>query len=137
MKNILNKRVKFRESFRPFAAIVLEEDTGKYFDYSKPNPYMLLVYNVKKDFQKILPAITHADETVRIQTVNERENLHMYRLLKKFKEISGHSVLINTSFNISTYIYDFRSFCQYSFIINVFCKKVGWIKNFRIPNIAT
>jgi len=100
MKNILNKRVKFRESFRPFAAIVLEEDTGKYFDYSKPNPYMLLVYNVKKDFQKILPAITHADETVRIQTVNERENLHMYRLLKKFKEISGHSVLINTSFNI-------------------------------------
>ena len=48
MKNILNKRVKFRESFRPFAAIVLEEDTGKYFDFSEPNPYMLLVYKVKK-----------------------------------------------------------------------------------------
>lgn len=100
MKDILNKRVKFREPFRPFAAIVLEEDTDKYFDCSKPNPYMLLVYNVKKEFQKILPAITHADETVRIQTVNKNENLHMYNLLKKFKEKSGHSVLINTSFNI-------------------------------------
>ena len=61
---------------------------------------MLLVYNVKKEFQKILPAITHEDETVRIQTVNKNENLHMYNLLKKFKEKSGHSVLINTSFNI-------------------------------------
>ena len=100
MKDILNKRVKFRESFRPFAAIVLEEDVGKYFDFSKPNPYMLLVYKVKKEYQKILPAITHVDETVRIQTVNKAENIHMYNLLLEFKKKTGHSVIINTSFNI-------------------------------------
>ena len=100
MKNILNKRVKFRESFRPFAAIVMEEDTEKYFDFNKPNPYMLLVYKVKKEFQKILPSATHVDETVRIQTVNREENVHMYNLLKIFKEKTGHSVIINTSFNI-------------------------------------
>ena len=100
MKDILNQRVKFRESFRPFAAIVLEEDVGKYFDFSEPNPYMLLVYKVKKDYQTILPAITHVDETVRIQTVNKEENLHMYNLLQEFKKKTGHSVIINTSFNI-------------------------------------
>lgn len=100
MKNILNKRVKFRESFRPFAAIVLEEDTGKYFDFSEPNPYMLLVYKVKKEFQNIIPSATHVDETVRIQTVNKNENPHMYALLIEFKKKTGHSVIINTSFNI-------------------------------------
>ena len=100
MKNILNKRVKFRESFRPFAAIVLEEDTGKYFDFSEPNPYMLLVYKVKKEFQNIIPSATHVDETVRIQTVNKNENPHMYALLTEFKKKTGHSVIINTSFNI-------------------------------------
>ena len=100
MKNILNKRVKFRDSFRPFAAIVLEEDTGKYFDFSEPNPYMLLVYKVKKEFQNIIPSATHVDETVRIQTVNKNENPHMYALLTEFKKKTGHSVIINTSFNI-------------------------------------
>lgn len=100
MKNILNKRVKFRESFRPFAAIVLEEDAGKYFDFSQPNPYMLLVYKVKKEYQKIIPSATHVDETVRIQTVNKNENPHMYALLTEFKKKTGHSVIINTSFNI-------------------------------------
>jgi len=100
MKDILNSRVKFREGFRPFAAIVLEEDAGRYFDCSYHNPYMLFVYKVKKEYRDIIPAITHVDNTVRIQTVNEQENPELYLLLKAFKELTGHSVLINTSFNI-------------------------------------
>ncbi|MBX7181644.1 MAG: carbamoyl transferase [Bacteroidia bacterium] len=100
MKNILNARVKFREGFRPFAAIVLEEDCGKYFDSSFPNPYMLVVYDVLEEYRQKLPAITHVDNTVRIQTVNKTENPQMRDLLEAFKEETGYSVLINTSFNI-------------------------------------
>jgi carbamoyltransferase len=100
MKDALNKRVKFRESFRPFAAIVTEEDCSKYFDHDYPNPYMLLVYNVKEEMKQLLPSITHVDGTVRIQTVNETENIPMRKLLKSFEKISGFPVLINTSFNI-------------------------------------
>lgn len=100
MKNVLNARVKFREGFRPFAAIVLEEDCGKYFDSSYPNPYMLVVYDVLEEYRQKLPAITHVDNTVRIQTVNRTENPEMRDLLEAFKEETGYSVLINTSFNI-------------------------------------
>ena len=100
MKNILNERVKFREGFRPFAAIVLEEDCGKYFDSSFPNPYMLVVYNVRKEYLGKLPAITHVDNSVRIQTVNKTENPQMHHLLEAFRKETGYSVLINTSFNI-------------------------------------
>lgn len=100
MKNVLNARVKFREGFRPFAAIVLEEDCGKYFDNSYPNPYMLMVYNVRPEFLGKLPAITHVDNSVRIQTVNNSENPHMRELLEAFRKETGYSVLINTSFNI-------------------------------------
>ncbi len=100
MKDTINRRIKFREGFRPFAAIVNEEDCGKYFTYSLPNPYMLLVYGVKKEYQKLMPAITHVDGTVRIQTVNEQENPQVRNLLTEFKNITGHSVILNTSFNI-------------------------------------
>jgi carbamoyltransferase len=100
MKDILNRRVKFREGFRPFAAIVTEEDCGEYFDHDYPNPYMLLVYNVREKYQSILPSITHVDGSVRIQTVNEKENPPMRKLLKVFEKLSGYPVLINTSFNI-------------------------------------
>jgi carbamoyltransferase len=100
MKEVLNARVKFREGFRPFAAIVLEEDCGKYFDCAYPNPYMLLVYNINPEYLGKLPAITHVDNSVRIQTVNETENPEMRELLKAFKDETGYSVLVNTSFNI-------------------------------------
>jgi len=100
MKDILNKRVKFREAFRPFAAIVTEEDCGTFFDHNYPNPYMLLVYNVREEYRSIMPSLTHVDGTVRIQTVNENENAPMQKLLKTFESISGYPVLINTSFNI-------------------------------------
>lgn len=100
MKAIVNSRVKFREAFRPFAAIVLEEDCGKYFDNDFPNPYMLFVYNVRPQYLSKMPAITHVDNSVRIQTVNEKENPEMRRLLEAFREETGYSVLLNTSFNI-------------------------------------
>lgn len=100
MKDILNRRVKFREGFRPFAAIVTEEDCGRYFDHDYPNPYMLLVYNVREEYKSKLPSLTHVDGTVRIQTVNEKENPPMRKLLKVFEQLSGYPVLINTSFNI-------------------------------------
>ncbi|MFM2386216.1 MAG: hypothetical protein RL660_973 [Bacteroidota bacterium] len=100
MKDILNARVKFREGFRPFAAIVTQEDCGQYFDHDAHNPYMLLVYGVKKEWQKVMPALTHVDGSVRIQTVNAEENEPLYKLLKAFQAVAGHPVLINTSFNI-------------------------------------
>jgi carbamoyltransferase len=100
MKDILNQRVKFRENFRPFAAIVTEEDCGKYFDHDYPNPFMLLVYHVKPEYKTVLPSITHVDGTTRIQTVNHQENAPLYGLLKAVEKVSGHPVVINTSFNI-------------------------------------
>jgi len=100
MKNILNARVKFREGFRPFAAIILEEHCGTYFDNDYPNPYMLMVYNVLENMKSFIPAITHVDGTVRIQTVNQTENPPMRELLTAFQKEAGVPVLINTSFNI-------------------------------------
>ena len=100
MKDTINRRIKFREGFRPFAAIVNEEECEKYFTFHLPNPYMLLVYGVKEEYQTLMPAITHVDGTVRIQTVNEQENPHMRKLLTAFKGITGHPVILNTSFNI-------------------------------------
>ncbi len=100
MKATLNRRVKFRESFRPFAAMVLEEDCGRYFDEARPNPYMLFVYGVRPEYAPRLPAITHVDGTVRIQSVNDEENPHMARLLRAFRDETGFSVLLNTSFNV-------------------------------------
>ena len=100
MKEVLNARVKFREGFRPFAAILLEEDCGEYFDNDFPNPYMLFVYNINEKYLGKLPAITHVDNSVRIQTVNKSENPQMRDLLEAFKRETGYSVLVNTSFNI-------------------------------------
>jgi carbamoyltransferase len=100
MKDILNARVKFREAFRPFAPIVLEEACGEYFDKDYHNPYMLLVYHVLPEKRSVIPAVTHADGTGRIQTVNHDENPEMYDLLRAFKRETGIPILINTSFNV-------------------------------------
>jgi carbamoyltransferase len=100
MKDTINQRIKFREPFRPFAALVQEEDCGKYFTHHLPNPYMLLVYGVNPEYQQVMPAITHIDGSVRIQTVNPSENPTMTKLLHEFKQLTGYSVLLNTSFNI-------------------------------------
>lgn len=100
MKDILNRRVKFREGFRPFAPIVLEEACGRYFDKDYPNPYMLLVYSVLPERREQIPAVTHVDGTGRIQTVSRRENPELWDLLTEFERLTGVPVLINTSFNV-------------------------------------
>jgi carbamoyltransferase len=120
MQKELNLKVKFRESFRPFAPSVLSEDVNDWFDLKTSSPYMLLVAEIKKEMQismtieqdklfgieklnikkSKIPAVTHVDYSARIQTVHQKTNPRYYKLIKRFKEITGCSVLVNTSFNI-------------------------------------
>ena len=97
MKDFVNKKVKHRENYRPFAPAILEEDYKTYFKLKNPSPYMLLVADVKKP--KIIPAITHIDGTARIQTISKKQNKTFYNLIKKFKKITGIGCILNTSFN--------------------------------------
>jgi len=98
MKDILNEKIKHRESFRPFAPCILEEYASEYFDVDVSSPYMLLVAPVKKP-EKI-PAVTHVDGTARLQTVSKDINLLFYNLITEFYKITGVPVLINTSMNV-------------------------------------
>jgi carbamoyltransferase len=120
MQKLLNLKVKFRESFRPFAPSVLREDVSQWFDLNEDSPYMLLVAELIKDKQRKMtakeqalfgidklniprseiPAVTHVDYSARIQTVHEETNPRYYALIKKFKEISGCPIIVNTSFNV-------------------------------------
>ncbi len=120
MQKNLNLKVKYRESFRPFAPSILQEDVKDWFEFESFSPYMLLVANVKKDkiikmtenekklfgIQKLnikrseIPAVTHVDYSARVQTVNLETNPKFHKLISKFKEITGCPILINTSFNV-------------------------------------
>ncbi len=120
MQKNLNLKVKYRESFRPFAPSVLREDLSQWFDINVDSPYMLLVANVSSkkkiemtDYQKKLfgieklnikrseiPAVTHVDYSARIQTVSKNTNKRYYDLISKFKEKTGCPVIVNTSFNV-------------------------------------
>jgi carbamoyltransferase len=96
MKAILNRKVKFREGFRPFAPSVLNEHAEEWFGL-KDSPFMLRVCNVLKD---TVPAVTHVDNTARIQTVTAEDNPNYYRLIDAFYQLTGVPILLNTSFNI-------------------------------------
>ena len=120
MQKNLNLKVKYRESFRPFAPSVLREDVDKWFELNKDSPYMLIVSDVKKEKQtqmtdeekklfgieklnikrSEIPAVTHVDYSARIQTVHQETNKKYYDLIKKFKEKTNCSVIVNTSFNV-------------------------------------
>lgn len=120
MQSILNLKVKYRESFRPFAPSILREDVTDWFDLDSDSPYMLLVADVKKNrriemteeqqalfgIDKLniprseIPAVTHVDYSARIQTVHAETNPRYYALIAKFKEKTGCPVIINTSFNV-------------------------------------
>ncbi len=91
--------IKDREDFRPVAPVVLEEDAGDWFENAEYSPFMLFVYNVKKDKADKIPAVRHVDNTARIQTINRKQHSLYYDLLKEFKKKTGVPVLINTSFN--------------------------------------
>ena len=119
MQTILNQKIKFRESFRPFAPAVLEEDAEKYFDLGAPSPYMLLVAQVREEKRingahkidnsnpfaqlnqprSVIPAVTHVDYSARLQTVNALQHPDFHKLITAFKNLTRCPMLINTSFN--------------------------------------
>tara|TARA_Y100000996_G_scaffold405404_1_gene380517 strand:- start:2280 stop:3605 length:1326 start_codon:yes stop_codon:yes gene_type:complete len=98
MKDILNEKIKHRESFRPFAPSILEEFVSEYFETDIPNPYMVMVVPIRKP--EIIPAVTHVDGTGRLQSVNKDANPLYYDLIKEFQKITGVPVIINTSMNV-------------------------------------
>ena len=116
MQSHLNLKIKFRESFRPFAPIVAEENAGEYFELDGPAPYMQYTFTVKgskaesvktdviidklKHIKSRVPAITHLDSSARVQTVSAKQNERIHKLIKAFESISGVPMLINTSFNV-------------------------------------
>jgi carbamoyltransferase len=120
MQKNLNLKVKYRESFRPFAPSILKEDLSNWFNLNVESPYMLLVAEIKSDkkiemteeqkqlfgIEKLnikrseIPAVTHVDYSARIQTVTQKNNKPYYDLISKFKEITGCPVIVNTSFNV-------------------------------------
>jgi len=120
MQEKLNLKIKFRESFRPFAPAVLRERVSDYFELNESSPYMLLVAPVRstirlngqvadsaagfldrlKTPRSTIPAVTHVDYSARIQTVSEEENRRFYALLRAFEAETGCAVLVNTSFNV-------------------------------------
>lgn len=106
MKDIVNTKIKFREPFRPFAPVVLEEKAGDYYqgladpERHYPLRYMLMVFPVKEEMQSVIPAVTHAGGTGRIQTVRREWNPLYYDVVKRFGEETGVPVVMNTSFNL-------------------------------------
>ena len=100
MKDKLNKRVKHRQAFRPFAPVVLAERAGEVFEGDAESPFMLLAQKVRHDWAQKIPAIVHVDGTARVQTVRENQNPRLYQLLRAFAAITGVPVLLNTSFNV-------------------------------------
>jgi carbamoyltransferase len=120
MQRNLNLKVKYRESFRPFAPAVLREDVADWFDLGSDSPYMLIVADVRRDRRRAMsaeeqalfgidklnvarseiPAVTHVDYSARIQTVSPATNPRFHRLLTRFKARTGCPVLVNTSFNV-------------------------------------
>ena len=99
MKEILNRRIKHREIFRPFAPSILAEATGKYFEKSHPSPFMTLAYSVRPGMRDKIPAPTHVDGTSRLQTVTREANPRYWQLIKAFEDLTGVPVVLNTSFN--------------------------------------
>ena len=100
MKDILNRRVKHRQAFRPFAPIVLAERAREIFEGEEDSPFMLIAKRVRPEWRDRIPAVIHVDGTARVQTVTEAGNPMLYRLLRDFEALTGVPVLINTSFNV-------------------------------------
>lgn len=99
MKDIINKKIKRRESFRPFAPSILEEYVSDWFEVKKKVPFMSEVYKIKKDKRNIIPSVSHVDGTGRLQTVNIKNNEKYYQLIKNFFKQTKVPIILNTSFN--------------------------------------
>ena len=120
MQSVMNRKIKYRESFRPFAPAVLADRAGEWFELDRPSPYMLLVVAVRAKHRRPLtdeartlrgldrlkvprseiPAVTHVDDSARVQTVHPETNPRFHRLLQAFERLTGCPVLVNTSFNV-------------------------------------
>ncbi|MBU1692466.1 MAG: carbamoyltransferase [Verrucomicrobia bacterium] len=119
MQSVMNLKIKYRESFRPFAPTCLVEKVSEYFELDRPSPYMLLVAQVRRDrckgieesktipirdrinqIRSDIPAITHVDYSARVQTVSREDNARYHDLIKAFDALTGYGVIINTSFNV-------------------------------------
>lgn len=100
MRDHINSKVKFRESFRPFAPSILKEDLHEYFDISQDSEHMLLACKAKNSKKKFISATVHVDSSCRVQSVSEKTNKKFWNLLNEFKKETGIPVLLNTSFNI-------------------------------------
>ncbi len=99
MRRTINRRIKHREKFRPFAPAVLAESLGEFFVGAVPDPFMIHVYPVRPDRRESIPAVTHVDGSARLQTVHRDTNPVFHRLIARFGEKTGVPVLLNTSFN--------------------------------------
>ena len=99
MKNILNLKIKRRESFRPFAPSILCEAVPEWFEQNDDVPFMMQVYQIIKEKRSAIPAVTHVDGSGRLQTVDEKTNPRYYSLIKEFKNLTGIPIVLNTSFN--------------------------------------
>src|ERR1700691_4333237 len=99
MKEILNRRIKHREIFRPFAPSITEEATGEYFEKTHPSPFMTFAYSVRPEKRSVIPAPTHVDGTARLQTVSRTSNPLYWKLLNAVGDLTGVPVVLNTSFN--------------------------------------
>lgn len=103
IQEILNRKIKRRESFRPFAPSVLQEAVADWFELSHPSdssvPFMMQVYPIRPEKRQLIPAVTHVDGSGRLQSVSEAENGRYYRLIRRFQERTGIPMLLNTSFN--------------------------------------
>src|SRR5262249_3044461 len=100
MKDKLNKRVKHRQAFRPFAPVVLAERCQEIFEGNHDSPFMLLAQAVRPEWRDRIPAIVHGDGTARLQTITREQTPRLYRLIEEFAAITGVPVLLNTSFNV-------------------------------------
>jgi carbamoyltransferase len=120
MQSVMNLKIKYRESFRPFAPSVLAERVGDYFNLDRPSPYMALVAPVREELRtpmsadqqglfgieklnvprSTIPAVTHVDYSARIQTVHRDTNPRYHELIRRFEALTGCGVIVNTSFNV-------------------------------------
>lgn len=99
MKDILNSKIKRRESFRPFAPSILREEVPAWFEADEDVPFMMRVYPIRPEKRALIPAVTHVDGSGRLQTVHRSTNPRYYRMIECFREITGVPLVLNTSFN--------------------------------------
>ena len=99
MKDILNAKIKRRESFRPFAPSILREAVAEWFEQDDDVPFMMEVFQIRPKHRALIPAVTHVDGSGRLQTVHKETNPRYYRLIEYFRELTGIPMVLNTSFN--------------------------------------